>query len=65
MNFAEKIRDARVRRGYTQKQLAMSCDLTTRTIQNYELGARLPKSRDTYRRLADALGLSESVLRSG
>lgn len=62
MEFSEKIRNARTAKGWTQKELAQAAGLTLRTIQNYELGARLPKKRDTYLALAKALDINEDVL---
>ena len=62
MEFSEKIRNARRAKGWTQKDLAQASGMTLRTIQNYELGARLPKKRDTYLALAQALDINEEVL---
>jgi len=62
MNFSEKIRNARLAKGISQKELAVAAGISLRTIQNYELGVRLPKSRDTYSKLAKALDINEEVL---
>lgn len=62
MNFSEKIRNARLAKGFTQSDLAKATGISLRTVQNYELGARLPKTRDTYTKLARALGINEEVL---
>ena len=62
MDFSEKIRNARIAKGWSQDQLADHSGISRRTIQNYELGARLPKKRETYKVLAEALGIDESVL---
>mgnify|MGYP002523267037 CR=1 FL=1 len=62
MEFSEKIRNARTAKGWTQKDLAQAAGMALRTIQNYELGARLPKKRDTYLVLAKALDINEEVL---
>ena len=62
MNFSEKIRNARLAKGLSQKDLAQATGISLRTIQNYELGVRLPKSRDTYAKLAEVLGIHEEVL---
>lgn len=62
MEFSEKIRNARRAKGWTQKDLAQASGMTLRTIQNYELGARLPKKWDTYLALAQALDINEEVL---
>lgn len=62
MEFSEKIRNARIAKNMSQKELAEISGLSLRTIQNYELGLRLPKKRDTYTALADALGIREEAL---
>ena len=62
MEFNEKIRNARMAKGWTQKDLAQATGMALRTIQNYELGARLPKKKDTYLALAKALDINEDVL---
>ena len=62
MNFSEKIRNARLAKGFTQSDLAKATGMSLRTVENYELGARLPKTRDTYTKLAKALGINEEVL---
>ena len=62
MDFSEKIRNARIAKGWSQDELAEHSGISRRTIQNYELGARLPKKRETYKVLAETLGIDESVL---
>lgn len=62
MEFCEKIRNARHAKNMSQSDLARAAGISLRTIQNYELGSRLPKQRDTYGRLAEALSISEDVL---
>ena len=62
MTLAEKLKNARAAKHMSQRELAEAADMSLRTIQNYELGARMPKKRDTYTRLAAALGIDEKVL---
>ena len=62
MNLAEKIKNARVAKNMSQKELAKATGISERTIQNYELGARMPKKRETYTKLAEALDIREEVL---
>lgn len=62
MNFAEKVRYYRKEQGLSQTRLAEMIDVTMRTIQSYEAGRSYPKSRDTYHRLANALGLEVNFL---
>ena len=62
MEFSEKIKNARTAKGISQRELAEASGVTLRTVQNYETGGRLPRHRETYARLAAALGISEDVL---
>ena len=62
MKFSEKIRNARHAKNLSQNDLAKATGISLRTIQNYELGSRMPKSKSTYTKLADALGVSEDLL---
>ena len=62
MDFSQKIKNARLAKDMSQSRLAAKAGISLRTVQNYELGARLPKKRETYTRLAQALGISEDVL---
>jgi transcriptional regulator with XRE-family HTH domain len=62
MNFGEKLRNARIIKGWSQVELAGQTGLSRRAIQNYENEDRLPRKRETYTVLADALGIDESVL---
>lgn len=55
MTFGEKIRAARIDRGLSQKELAIRSGLSLRTIINYESGERMPKRKDSYAALAEAL----------
>ena len=47
MTLAEKLKNARAAKHLSQRALAEATGLSLRTIQNYELGARLPKRRET------------------
>ncbi len=62
MNLGEKIRNARTAKNMSQKDLAKATGISERTIQNYETGARMPKKRDTYTKLAEVLNIREDVL---
>lgn len=42
MTCNERIKELRIRKGITQKQLAKEAGLSERGIQNYELGERVP-----------------------
>jgi len=62
MTFADKVKIARATQHLTQQELANLCGLSLRTIQNYELGTRKPKSNRIYPVLAEALDISEEDL---
>ena len=62
MTFANKVKIARAAHHLTQQELANRCDLSLRTVQNYELGTRTPKSKTIYAVLTEALGISEEDL---
>lgn len=62
MNFSEKVKTARTAKNMSQKELATATGISERTIQNYEMGTRLPKKQETYMKLAGALGISPEVL---
>ena len=57
MNLGEKIKAARAAKDMSQKDLARATGVSERTIQNYELGTRLPRKPETYTKLADTLGV--------
>ena len=62
MTLAEKLKNARAAKRMSQSELAKASGISLRTIQNYELAARMPRQRGTYTKLAKALGLDERVL---
>lgn len=42
LSISERLKQLRLARNLTQKQLALSIDASERGIQNYELGVRAP-----------------------
>ena len=56
MSFKERLKEQRLSAGLTQVDLAERAKITSRTIQNYELGTRAPKNIEIVQRLAAALG---------
>ena len=62
MLFADKVRMLRTRRGLTQQDLAKVIGVSSRTIQNYELGNSMPKKRQTVQRIADYFNVPVSSL---
>ena len=59
--LSDRLRQCRKQKGYTQAQVAIYCDVTEKTYQNYELKTRLPKI-DILMRLADLYGVSIDYL---
>ena len=62
MTLAEKLKNARAALRMSQSELAEASGISLRTIQNYELGASMPKQRSSYGKLAHALHMDENVL---
>jgi len=62
MKFAEKVKIARLSKGYTQKQLAEAAHVALRTIVSYEKGDCYPRKRETYAALAKALNVETNYL---
>jgi transcriptional regulator with XRE-family HTH domain len=63
MSFGEKVRELRIRNGYSQDQLARMTGVTKRTVRNWETEGKYPRSQALYTRLASALGCNEEYLR--
>lgn len=62
MEFAEKLKNIRISKGWSQEELAEKSGISRRTIQNYESGNMLPKKRSSYTVLAETFGIDENVL---
>lgn len=66
MDFKDRLKEKRAEAGLTQAELAQKAGVTTRTIQNYEMGERIPSNLGIAQKLADALGTTvEYLLGSG
>ncbi len=67
MEFKDRLRKARAEAGLSQAALAARAGVTARTVQNYELGTRMPHNMRIAEALATALGTSVEQLlgRSG
>lgn len=63
MEFKDRISEFRKIRGMTQTELAKEIGVTTRSVQHYESGARLPR-KETITRIAKVLGVSRNALYS-
>lgn len=66
MDFKDRLKEKRAQAGLIQAELAQKVGVTTRTIQNYEMGERIPSNLGIAQKLADALGTTvEYLLGSG
>lgn len=63
MELNERLAKLRRMKGLTQAELADKVGVTTRSIQNYELGTRTPKM-DTVAKIAEALEIDEKAILS-
>lgn len=61
MTIGERIREIRVRKGMTQKQVAEGCGMADSAIRKYESGSISPKY-DTMERIATALDVPVTAL---
>ena len=59
--LAERLKECRKEKGYTQGQVAIYCDITEKTYQNYELMTREPKI-EILMRIADLYDVSIDYL---
>ena len=60
--FKDRLKEKRLEAGLTQVELAVKAGVTTRTIQNYELGNRKPANMEVIQRIADALNTTTEYL---
>lgn len=60
--FKDRLKEKRLEAGLTQVELAGKAGVTTRTIQNYELGNRKPANTEVIQRIADALNTTTEYL---
>lgn len=57
MTVGDRIRNTRIQKGMSQKELAEKLDITPQSIVQWENGARNPKP-ETLKKIAEALGVS-------
>ena len=62
MVFKDRLKEKRLEAGLTQVEFAGKAGVTTRTIQNYELGNRKPANMEVIQRIADALNTTTEYL---
>lgn len=60
--FSVRLKQLRGQRRMKQEQLASLTGITTRSIQNYESGSRMPNSLEITEKLAAALGVTTTYL---
>lgn len=59
--FGKRLREMRMKRGFTQQKIADALDVALRTYQHYEEGSRSP-SLDLLVRMGDVLNISVDYL---
>ncbi|MBR0337914.1 MAG: helix-turn-helix transcriptional regulator [Ruminococcus sp.] len=64
MTFGEKIKAERKKLGLTQIELGERIGVTNRVITSYENGKSFPRTREAYKKIADALGVNVNYLLS-
>ena len=52
MTFGEKVRELRIKNGYSQEELAEMTGVTKRTVRNWETGGKYPRNQALYTALA-------------
>lgn len=62
MAFKERLKEKRKEAGLSQAELATRVGVTSRTIQNYELGTRKPQNVEVVQKLADVLNTTTDYL---
>lgn len=62
MAFKDRLKEKRIESGLTQAQLAKIAGVSTRTVQNYEMGDRKPSSMEVVQKIADAVHTSTEYL---
>lgn len=64
MTFGEKIKAERKKLGLTQIELGERIGVTNRVITSYENGKSFPRTREAYKKIADALNVNVNYLLS-
>lgn len=62
MNFAEKLKDARMKANLSQEELAKRAGISLRTLGSYERGERFPRSQAAMVKLSRALRVDLNYL---
>lgn len=64
MTFGEKIKAERKKLGLTQIELGERIGVTNRVITSYENGKSFPRTRESYKKIADVLNVNVNYLLS-
>lgn len=64
MDFAQKLKDLRTEKDLTQEELANKSGISIKSISRYELGETLPRTKEYYEKLANALDVSSDYFLS-
>lgn len=62
MTFGEKVKKARKELGLTQTELGEMIGVSRRAVTSYETDMALPRTKDTYYKLAEALNVDVNYL---
>ena len=62
MVFKERLKNLRIAANLTQAELAKKAGMSERTVQNYELGSRMPRNMELVEKPAAALGTTAEEL---
>lgn len=62
MTFAEKLKDARLKSGLSQEELAKRTGICARSLGSYERGERFPRGQAAISRLSDVLKVDLNYL---
>ena len=61
MTFGEKVRELRIRNGYSQERLAEMTGVTKRTVRNWETEGKYPRSQALYGDVLGSQGEREEI----
>ncbi len=64
VQFGEKLKLLRAKEKMTQQELAEKIGVTTRTLQNYEMGKMYPKQSEIYGKLSEIFNVTADYLLS-
>ena len=62
VNFGEKVKELRTKKGLSQAELAKLLGVTIRTVCGWETEGRYPRKQELYGRIAETLGCQKAFL---